>query len=68
MHHPIQVYKPDWSTRFCEDQQQSAVSRRKVLEHCAEHWALLFPTHFAARTWRRWGQFRPRFIACRCGD
>jgi glyoxylase-like metal-dependent hydrolase (beta-lactamase superfamily II) len=47
-HHPIQVYEPDWSTRFCENPDQARETRRHSLEHCAEHGALLFPTHFAA--------------------
>jgi len=46
MHHPIQVYHPDWSSQFCWDQAMSAVSRRKLLEDCAESNALLCPAHF----------------------
>jgi glyoxylase-like metal-dependent hydrolase (beta-lactamase superfamily II) len=73
LHHPVQVYRPDWSTRFCEDAVQARVSRRKVLEHCAEHGALLFPTHFAAphvaaieRDGDEAGspRYRPRFVPC----
>jgi glyoxylase-like metal-dependent hydrolase (beta-lactamase superfamily II) len=69
LHHPVQVYEPDWSTRFCDDPVQARVSRRKVLEHCAEHRSLLFPTHFAAphvaaieRSGE--GRYRPRFVHC----
>jgi glyoxylase-like metal-dependent hydrolase (beta-lactamase superfamily II) len=46
MHHPIQVYHPDWSSQFCSDQDLSAKSRRKLLEDCAETNALLCPAHF----------------------
>jgi hypothetical protein len=46
MHHPIQVYHPDWSSQFCWDQAMSAVSRRKLLEDCVESNALLCPAHF----------------------
>jgi glyoxylase-like metal-dependent hydrolase (beta-lactamase superfamily II) len=46
MHHPIQVYHPDWSSQFCWDQALSAVSRRKLLEDCVESNALLCPAHF----------------------
>ncbi len=46
MHHPIQVYHPDWSSQFCTDQALSAKSRRKLLEDCAESGALLCPAHF----------------------
>jgi glyoxylase-like metal-dependent hydrolase (beta-lactamase superfamily II) len=47
-HHPLQVHEPDWNTRFCEIPEQARATRHKALEHCAEHGALLFPTHFAA--------------------
>jgi glyoxylase-like metal-dependent hydrolase (beta-lactamase superfamily II) len=46
MHHPIQVYHPDWSSQFCWDQDMSARSRRKLLEDCVESDALLCPAHF----------------------
>ena len=46
MHHPIQVYHPDWSSQFCTDQELSAKSRRRLLEDCAESNALLCPAHF----------------------
>ena len=46
MHHPIQVYHPDWSSQFCWDQEMSARSRRKLLEDCVESNALLCPAHF----------------------
>ena len=48
IHHPIQVYRPDWSTVACLDQAASAVSRRKLLETCSERNALLLPSHFPA--------------------
>jgi hypothetical protein len=47
MHHPIQVYHPDWSSQFCSDQDLSAKSRRKLLEDCSESGALLCPAHFS---------------------
>jgi glyoxylase-like metal-dependent hydrolase (beta-lactamase superfamily II) len=46
MHHPIQVYHPDWSSQFCWNQAMSARSRRQLLEDCAETNALLCPAHF----------------------
>jgi glyoxylase-like metal-dependent hydrolase (beta-lactamase superfamily II) len=48
IHHPVQVYEPAWNTRFCELPEDARATRRRVLEHCAEQGALLFPTHFAA--------------------
>jgi glyoxylase-like metal-dependent hydrolase (beta-lactamase superfamily II) len=47
-HHPIQVYEPDWNTRFCEIPDMARTTRRRTLEFCAEQGALLFPTHFAS--------------------
>ncbi len=46
MHHPIQVYHPDWSSQFCTDQDLSAKSRRRLLEDCVASNALLCPAHF----------------------
>jgi glyoxylase-like metal-dependent hydrolase (beta-lactamase superfamily II) len=48
IHHPIQVYRPDWSTVACLDQVASAVSRRRLLETCCGRGALLLPSHFPA--------------------
>ena len=47
LHHPLQVWHPEWNSRFCVDPPGAAVSRRHVLEHCAEHRALMLPAHFA---------------------
>ena len=69
LHHPVQVYEPTWNTRFCELPAEAAATRRRVLEHCAEHNALLFTTHFAAphvAAIRSSGAgFRPEFVAPR---
>jgi glyoxylase-like metal-dependent hydrolase (beta-lactamase superfamily II) len=46
IHHPIQIWHPDWNSTFCVDPPSAARSRRQVLEHCAEHGALLLPAHF----------------------
>ena len=48
MHHPIQVYRPEWSSGFCADPKLAEVSRRRVLEQCCETGALVFPAHFGA--------------------
>ena len=48
MHHPIQVYRPEWSSRFCTDPVQAEVSRRRILEQCAACDARVFPAHFGA--------------------
>ena len=48
LHQPLQVYRPDWNSRFCEDAQTARHSRHRLLEFCAERQALLFPAHFGA--------------------
>ena len=46
IHHPIQVYYPDCSSRACLDFTQSAATRRRILSQVAETGALLLPAHF----------------------
>lgn len=48
MHHPLQVVAPHWNSQFCQRPDEARTTRRRVLEHCAEHGALLLPTHFGA--------------------
>lgn len=48
MHHPLQVVAPHWNSQFCQRPDEARATRRRVLEHCAEHGALLLPTHFGA--------------------
>jgi glyoxylase-like metal-dependent hydrolase (beta-lactamase superfamily II) len=66
VHHPVQVYEPAWNSRFCEVPHKALGTRRRVLEHCAQSGALLFPTHFAAphvAAIRAEGDaFRPEFV------
>jgi glyoxylase-like metal-dependent hydrolase (beta-lactamase superfamily II) len=51
VHHPIQIYQPNWSTVFCEDTQLAAETRRKVLGLAADRGARIVPAHFAGRHW-----------------
>src|SRR5215470_5376957 len=66
IHHPVQVFEPTWNTKFCEHPDEARATRRKVLEHCAEHGATLFPIHFAApfaaAILARRGGFLPAFV------
>jgi len=66
IHHPVQVYEPGWNTKFCEDQAQAQITRRAMLEHCAEQNAVLFPIHFAqpfvSAILRRGDRFLPAFM------
>lgn len=48
MHHPIQVYRPRWSSNFCADPVQSADTRERVLGQCADCNGLMLPAHFGA--------------------
>src|ERR1700692_4468675 len=46
-HHPIQVYRPAWSSVFCADKPRANVSRRWVLDRAVETGATVFTPHFA---------------------
>lgn len=67
IHHPLQVYCPHLSHNADESPDEAAVTRRRLLERCAEHNALLFPVHFGAphvvRITPRAGTFEPSFVA-----
>lgn len=47
MHQPLQVYRPEWNSRFCETPDEARRTRRWMLEHCAETGSLVLPAHFA---------------------
>ncbi len=48
LHHPIQVFEPDWNSAFCVDQTAARATRRRVLSRCADNGSLLCPAHFGA--------------------
>ena len=48
IHHPLQLLRPEWSSRACEDQVQSAATRKALVERYCETDTLLAPAHFAA--------------------
>ena len=50
IHHPLQLIRPEWSSRDCEDPHLSAVSRTKMLERVADTNTLLCPAHFGSPT------------------
>ena len=50
MHHPIQLVRPEWSSRACEDRVQSAATRRALIERYADTDTLIAPAHFASPT------------------
>jgi glyoxylase-like metal-dependent hydrolase (beta-lactamase superfamily II) len=49
VHHPLQVWNPDWNSIFCEDATQARTTRRAVLEQAAALEAVLVPAHFAGQ-------------------
>lgn len=50
VHHPIQVYKPDWSSSFCSDPLLAVQTRRGILERAVENGSRLFPAHFTGES------------------
>lgn len=47
LHSPVQILRPEYSSCFCEDPAQAAVTRRAVLERAADTGELVLPAHFA---------------------
>nr|WP_174803034.1 MBL fold metallo-hydrolase [Martelella limonii] len=62
-HSPVQVYHPDWSSRFCHDPALAAALRTRLLAEAAENDTLLLPAHlrnaFGMRIRRAGAGFRP---------
>jgi len=48
MHQPLQIFRPDWNSRFCIDVSQARVSRRWLLDTAAERRATIFTAHFGS--------------------
>jgi glyoxylase-like metal-dependent hydrolase (beta-lactamase superfamily II) len=61
IHHPIQLVRPDWSSRACEDRDQSHRTRRALLERYADSDVLLGPAHFASPSFGRVTRVGDRF-------
>lgn len=47
IHHPVQIERPHWSSRFCWDANQSRQTRAKFLGEVADTGAWIIPAHFA---------------------
>lgn len=66
VHHPLQVFHPQWNSVFCEDQTQARVARRNVLTRAAEENAVMIPAHFAedhmVRVKKSGGGFEPDYV------
>ena len=53
VHHPIQLVRPDWSSRACEDREQSHRTRAALLDRYADSDVLMAPAHFASPSFGR---------------
>jgi glyoxylase-like metal-dependent hydrolase (beta-lactamase superfamily II) len=62
IHSPLQVLYPDWSTRFCFDGAQAALTRRRLLERAVAEDLLLFPAHLRVETSMRIRDQGGRFV------
>lgn len=67
LHHPMQIFRPDWNSVYCEDPAQAAATRRAVLERACNRGARIVPAHFggvhSTYVERDEAGFRPRFPA-----
>jgi glyoxylase-like metal-dependent hydrolase (beta-lactamase superfamily II) len=61
MHQPMQVFRPDWNSAFCEDPVQARTSRRWLLETAAEQASTVFTAHFANSSAGRVARIGDRF-------
>ena len=50
IHHPVQIERPAWSSRFCWDAAQSSRTRIAFVERVADTGAWIMPAHFPAPT------------------
>jgi glyoxylase-like metal-dependent hydrolase (beta-lactamase superfamily II) len=49
IHHPAQLVRPDWSSRFCWDAALSRATRQDLLAAAAERGSWIIPAHFIGR-------------------
>jgi glyoxylase-like metal-dependent hydrolase (beta-lactamase superfamily II) len=67
VHTPAQALEPDWSSRFCTDREQAAITRKALFERVAEEDAVLVPAHLRAagmRLRRDGSRYRPAMCGC----
>ena len=46
LHHPMQIFRPDWNSVYCENRTEAAATRRAVVERAADTGARIVPAHF----------------------
>ena len=61
LHHPLQLIKPEWSTRACTDMEMSRHTRMRLIEEHAETGNLVLPAHFPTPTAGRIGRHGAAF-------
>jgi glyoxylase-like metal-dependent hydrolase (beta-lactamase superfamily II) len=65
LHHPLQLFKPEWSTFACTDRELSRQTRTRLVEEHAARGTRLLPAHFPTPTVghirRRNGAYRYEF-------
>jgi glyoxylase-like metal-dependent hydrolase (beta-lactamase superfamily II) len=47
-HQPMQIYRTDWNSRYCEVPDAAIATRRRVFAAAAEAGTVLFPSHTGA--------------------
>jgi glyoxylase-like metal-dependent hydrolase (beta-lactamase superfamily II) len=50
VHHPVQIARPEWNSRFCVDPAMSRATRRRFVERHAETDTIILAAHFATPT------------------
>lgn len=48
LHQPMQIYRPEWNSRFCELPDVARATRAKLLATAADREAIVLPSHFGA--------------------
>lgn len=61
VHHPMQIWHPDWASVACWDPVEAGRSRIQLLDLCAETNAMLLPAHFCSPHGVRITKHRNRF-------
>lgn len=66
VHSPVQLFFPDWASRFCHDPVQAVATRRALLDRAATEGMILFPAHLrdalGLRVERAGAGFVPRYL------
>jgi glyoxylase-like metal-dependent hydrolase (beta-lactamase superfamily II) len=50
VHHPIQIARPEWNSRFCVDPALARTTRRRFVERHADTGTVILAAHFASPT------------------